>query len=92
MPLLLSGLRLVLRKVMGQLGTAQCARTYSFQSRILPTGYKDNAIRYGTVVGVPECSVRASAFTQQCHPQCIRNLGPVEVVSVRPGLVLCTEI
>ena len=42
MPLLLSGLRLVLhvRKVMGQLGTAQCARTYSFQSRILPTGYK----------------------------------------------------
>ena len=39
-PLLLSGLRLVLRKVMGQLGTAQCARTYSFQSRILPTGYK----------------------------------------------------
>jgi len=40
-PLLLSGLRLVLRKVMGQLGTAQCARTYSFQSRILPTGYKD---------------------------------------------------
>ena len=39
-PLLLSGLRLVLRKVMGPLGTAQSARTDSFHSRILPTGYK----------------------------------------------------
>ena len=34
-------------KVMGQLGTAQSARTYSFQSRILPTGYKDNLASKG---------------------------------------------
>lgn len=51
MPLLLSGLRLVLRKVMGQLRTAQCARTYSFQSRILPTGYKDSTSGSGTTYG-----------------------------------------
>ena len=49
MPLLLSGLRLVLRKVMGQLRTAQCARTYSFQSRILPTGYKVNLFEITSV-------------------------------------------
>ena len=32
---------------MGQLGTAQCARTYSFQSRILPTGYKVTCVIVG---------------------------------------------
>ena len=32
---------------MGQLGTAQSARTYSFQSRILPTGYKVTVVVVG---------------------------------------------